>query len=151
MHLPKFRIHGLSSSKGHDIKGIKECKVPLATIEVSWSLDLGDAILGEVNRVIAREKSHRVSGVEQKCVDDHERSFEDPEEPLVAENGRDGGWVDVGEVEAGSGEVFDGAVDSSAADQGRGDVESTQDRFQIVRIYSGLLTPDVKPCGESDE
>lgn len=56
--------------------------------------------------------------VEQIGVRHHERGFEDPEEPLVAKNGREGVGIGIGrDVYTSRAEIFHRSVDRADADE----------------------------------
>ena len=75
-----------------------------------------------------------MSRIQEECVDDHERGLEDPEEPLVSQDGRQRIRINILiKMDAGCGEVFDRPVDRTHADESRGAIQCDESRPQIIR------------------
>lgn len=89
--------------------------------------------------------------VQQEGIGHHQRGFEDPEVPLVAQDRGERGGVGGGEVQVGGREVLDGAVDGAGADEGGGDVQGGEHGFEVGGEDPGFLAAPGEEGGEDDE
>lgn len=74
-----------------------------------------------------------MSDVQQSAVDQHEHGFENPEEPFVSYDEREGSGVDVvvQGMNAGEGEVFDCSVDRADEDEGGAHVQRQKHGVEV--------------------
>ena len=93
-----------------------------------------------------------MSDVEEQTVSKHEHGLEDPEEPLVAHDGRDRVRVEPRlETEAGGGEVFHNAVDGADGDEGGTTVEGGEEGGQVLGEEASVAASAVEGDGEEEE
>lgn len=73
-----------------------------------------------------------MSCVQQVSITQHQARLEDPEEPFVSDD-----WADIcdfqgwGIMDAGSAEIFNGAVDRTSSNKGGGYVEGSKNGVQV--------------------
>lgn len=81
-----------------------------------------------------------MSSVQKEGIYDHQRRFEDPEEPFVSQDGRECVGIDVlVEMDSRRGEILNCAVYGTNADESGGNIERDERSFQVLCQESRFL------------
>lgn len=90
--------------------------------------------------------------IQQQGVRDHKHRLEDPEEPLIADQGRQRNEVHAGCVFClGDREVLDGTERGADADEGGGEVEGQEDGVEVLGEDVAARAFAVEVRGEEDK
>ena len=133
-----------------DIKWINERLEPRTRIVITRPLDLSHSILSQVDLVRFRQRLHGVEDIEQRGIAVHEDDLEEPEKPLLFEEGTDAVQIIVC-VQACRGEVLHGTIDRPDGDECATGVEHDQRALDLVVQHPASRTVVVESSGQRRE